>query len=175
MRRPPLLILTGPVHGGKTSFLKGFLEGQKKAELLFHGILSLAHFEGHRRLGYDGLDIQSGERFPFLRKFPEPGWTQVGPYGVVPEGLARARAAIRNVRDSDLCVIDEMGPLELDGGGFWPCFLELQENRKPLLTVVRQELVKPFSLACGGEPLIFRLAEPDLDRRLRQAIATILR
>jgi nucleoside-triphosphatase THEP1 len=170
MRHIPLLILTGPVHAGKTTFLQGFLEEQKKAGLRLNGILSVAHFEMHTRLGYDALDLRTGDRFPLLRKFSEPGWTHAGPYGVVPEGLVRAKAVVCNFRDSDLCVIDEMGPLELSGEGFWPCFLELRERRRPVLTVVRQDLVKPFSHACGVKPKIFRLDESDLAPRLRRAL-----
>jgi len=175
MRQNRLFILTGPVHAGKTTFLQGFLEERKNAGLRLNGILSLAHFEGRTRLGYDALDLQTGERFPLLRKFPDPGRTRVGPYVVVPEALVRARSLVCNFQDSDLCVIDEMGPLELAGEGFWPCYIKLQEHRRPVLAVVRRELVRSFSQACAGSPMIFHLGEADLDTRLRQAITTILR
>jgi nucleoside-triphosphatase THEP1 len=165
-----LTVLTGPVHAGKTTFLKEFLERPRESRPRINGVLSLARFEGNRRIGYDAWNLLTSEFYPLFRKFPEPEWTRVGSYGVVPEGMRRARAAVSRFRGCDLTVIDEIGPLELRGGGFWPCVKILRDRRRRLLAVIREDLLASFRQILDTDFSAFHLQDPDLgehlDRRL---------
>jgi len=111
-----LLVLTGPVHAGKTTFLTRVLPGWRALGLACDGFLSPAAPGG----GYDLLEIDSGRRRPYLRRDGEAGAERVGPYAFVPETLERARTILRRARPGGLLVVDEVGPLELEGGGLWP-------------------------------------------------------
>jgi nucleoside-triphosphatase THEP1 len=162
-----MYVLTGPVHAGKTSFLRHFLQNSRKQGLRVNGILSLAAFQGPNRIGYDAHDLRSGDSWPLLRTDPDPGWLRVGPFGMCPEGLEKAQAAILDIAGSDLTVIDEMGPLELAGRGFWPCFQTVIKGKRPVLVVVRSDLVSRFQEALDEEIHVFRLHAANVASDLR--------
>lgn len=161
-----LKVLTGRVHSGKTTFLLKEIRVRSGQGLRINGILSLAFFEGEERRGYDALDLDTGDRFPLLRTPPREGWIRVGPYGMVPEGFRSAEAAVMGVQDADLTLIDELGPLELAGGGFWPCLQQLRAQERAILAVIRETLIGPFRDLLGEGWGVFRLGEPDLADRL---------
>jgi len=156
MTEDQVFILAGPVHAGKTSFLLRFLQGARDNGLPVNGILSLASFLGSSRKGYDAFDLNTRDSYPLLRTDPDPDWLRVGPFGMIPEGLQRAEAAITDTGRSNLTVIDEMGHLELAGRGFWPGFQVVMERRQPALVVVRLELVPRFQKAIHARTHIFR-------------------
>ena len=167
-KKPRFVIraLTGPVHSGKTSFLLGEIRARSGQGLRVNGILSLAVFEDGVRLGYDALDLRSGERFPLLRAPAQEGWIKVGPFGMMPEGFRRAEAAVSHVGEADLTVIDELGPLELGGGGFWPCLKRLRARERVTLVVIRETLLEAFGKLLGDEWAVHTLGEPGLGSRL---------
>ncbi len=156
-------IFSGPVHAGKTQFLKHLLQGIQKQGLRMNGILSLAHFQDGERLGYNAMDLQTGQTFPLLRIRSEDGWLRVGSYGMLPDGLRQAEQAVLRTQDSDLTVIDEIGPLELAGSGFWPSFCRLRQQKQPTLVVVREPLVIQFEESCSRPAFHFILQTAGLE------------
>ena len=168
-----IFVLTGPVHAGKTTFLRDFLQDAGDQGLHSNGILSLAAFLGEDRIGYDAHDLKSGDLWPLLRTDADPGWLRVGPFGMIPEGLERAQDAILDTGGSDLTVIDEMGPLELTGQGFRPAFQVLIEKLQPVLVVVRSELVARFQKTIDGEIRVFRLHEVNVANDLLSSLARL--
>lgn len=142
---PKLLILTGPVHSGKTSFLRTLAADARRRGLPAAGYLSAAVFDGDDRAGYDLEILPEGASYPFLRKEGESGWPRVGPYVVVPDTLERAIRTIRSSAGAHLFIVDELGPLELAGEGVWPA-LEGVFARPPavLVLTIRDSLVGPF-------------------------------
>ncbi len=162
-----IFVLTGPVHAGKTTFLRDFLQDAGNQGLRSNGILSLAAFRGEDRIGYDAHDLKSGDLWPLLRTDADPGGIRVGPFGMIPEGLERAQDAILDTGGSDLTVIDEMGPLELTGQGFRPTLQVLIEKLQPTLVVVRSELVSRFQKAVYARPQVFRFNTDGLAADMR--------
>jgi nucleoside-triphosphatase THEP1 len=140
-----LFILSGPVHSGKTSFVAGRVGEALKRGIRPVGYLSPAAWEGGRPEGYDLLSIPGGRCLPFLRRSGGDDWQRVGPYFLVPETLALAQAVIRGGAGSPLLIVDEIGPLELQGRGVRSAVEELL-SRPPekLLLVVREGLVDVF-------------------------------
>ncbi len=115
-----IFILTGPVHSGKTTFLKKLIQKLEQGELKMDGFLSESRWKDREISGYDLMDLNEGKSHPFIRKTGEKNWDRVGPFYFLPETLALARQIIRRAQDADICVIDEVGPLELSGKGLWP-------------------------------------------------------
>jgi len=180
-----ILVLTGVVHSGKTTFLKNLLPSLEALRLPVCGYLNpLVMVEG-RAAGYDLFDIRKGQAVPFLRTEGEAGWQKVGPYFFLPGGLEAATAAIRGHRPGETLIVDEVGPTELSGRGVWPALKEALSKpsancllvvRKPLLTDLRRMLgnqqVEVFDIAAREiVPSLFsRLSKMAAGSRTRRPI-----
>ncbi len=156
-------LFSGPIQAGKTSFLRQILPELQKQGLRVNGILSLAHFQGGELRGYNAFDLQNQKTFPLLRIHPAKNWLRVGSFGMIPEGLNQAEQAILRFQGSDLTIIDEIGPLELSGSGFWPSFCRLREQNQPTLVVVRESLVLRLQESCSRPASHFQLSAPGLE------------
>ena len=75
---PMVFFLTGDIRSGKTTFLQKIIEDVHSSGLRVNGLLSLEYREGKEHTGYDGLEIQSGSRFPLARTSGDPGMESVG-------------------------------------------------------------------------------------------------
>lgn len=136
-------VLTGPLHSGKTSRLKAVVKRLKSRGVRTVGFLSEAVLEDREIAGYDLFDLGSERSEPFLRRGGEGDRQRTGPYGVVPEGLAKAEAILEGGRDAGLLVVDEVGPLEMRGGGLWPS-LERVLPVSNCLVVVQERVLEEF-------------------------------
>ena len=156
-----ITVLTGPGGSGKTSFLERSLADIFARRPGLDGYLSLRVPDGGETAGYDLLDVRTRARTPFLRRRGEPSWQKVGPFSLLPEGLGAAEALIRRGRPGEGLIVDEIGPLELAGGGVWPAFTEvLSSGDRPAIAVVRELLLADFlAKVPGREARVVRIAE----------------
>ena len=139
-----ILFVTGPLHSGKTTFIKHLIAQITDQGLTIGGYRTPAVFKNGNRVGYNLEDLKTGRLYPFLRTEGEPGWQKVGAYFFIPSGLEKAGSIINGCA-SDVCIIDEIGPLELAGRGLWPPISELLSRRtSPVLFVVREFLLDHF-------------------------------
>ena len=177
-----ILVLTGAVHSGKTTFLRELLPSLESLSLPVCGYLSpLVVVEG-RAAGYDLFDIKKGQSIPFLRTEGEAGWQRVGPYFFLPRALEAAAAAILGHRPGEILIVDEVGPMELSGRGVWPTLKEvlwrpsfncLLVVRKPLASDLRGKLknqqVEVFDIAANSAlpALLSRLSKMAVSSRRR--------
>lgn len=140
-----IFILTGPVHSGKTTTLKRAVQEFKKAKLDIAGFLSEAVFKGQERIGYDLFDLKKEKSIPLIRRAGKKDWQRVGSYFFVPSGLEEAKGIISRSQDADICVLDEVGPLELSGNGFWPALKPvLFPPLIPFLITMRKSILEDF-------------------------------
>lgn len=138
------LVLTGPVHSGKTTFLFSASIAWKAAGVDVGGFLSVARPAGGPDAGYDLVDLRDGQATPFIRRTGGPGWPAVGPWTLDPDALARVAAILRRDAAADVVIVDEVGPLELDGGGLWPSLAEAFSAGARCLCVVRDAILEGF-------------------------------
>ena len=140
-----IFILTGPVHSGKTTLLKKISQKLKREELKIDGFLSESRWKDREIFGYDLLDLTEEKSYPYIRKVGERNWNSVGPFYFIPETLAVAKQIIKRAQNTDMCIIDEVGPLELTGKGIW---LELKESllrtHPHYILVVRITILEKF-------------------------------
>ncbi len=163
-----IIILSGPIHGGKTTLLQRLAFNWRDRGLPVRGFLSLSLWEARGRRGYDLLDLRDGGRLPFLRTRGHTTWERVGPFYVIPETLERARAIILGTVPRELLIVDEVGPLELGGGGLWTALEQaLAEPSPRTILVIREGLLEDFlGLLAPHRPLKIDIREKNAESRL---------
>jgi nucleoside-triphosphatase THEP1 len=167
-----LLILTGRVHSGKTTRLRQLVSDWRTRGIALDGYLSPAVFESGRRLGYDWLDLETGLCEPFLRRRGEADWERVGPYFFIPPTMEKAKRKIRTHDRRNLLIVDEIGPLEIRGGGVWPALAGILAA--PLLcclVVVREDILDRFGRVAPVQPeRVFAIEESAFPSELTRVI-----
>ena len=128
------VILHGPIGSGKTTTCLQLAERVKAEDIHVRGVLSPRVFLEGELVGYDCLDLSSGEAFPLarLRDVTEgPGWLTFGQliYSFSSTGLERAnrvlRLSSRSLGPGTIVFVDEFGRLERSGSGMYPGVIEV--------------------------------------------------
>ena len=149
-----IVVLTGPVHTGKTTFLRNLLPLLRAQNIPVSGYLSLSVLERGRLSGYDLFDIDRAVKIPLLRRKGKPGWQKVGPYFFHPSGLRAAEEKIRSFAGPGWLLVDEVGPQELSGQGVWPALSALLAGPAcDVFLVVRRPLLGDLRILLGRRPL----------------------
>jgi nucleoside-triphosphatase THEP1 len=138
-----IFIVTGRVQGGKTTFLQE-LTDRLKEEINLAGFLSMGSFIGDQRSSFTLRNIQDGKQLVLATIEESEGWVPFGRFFFNPEALREGERIIRRglVQRTDLVVLDEVGPFELQGGG-WTGILELLEKEYEMaqIWVVREQIL----------------------------------
>ncbi len=146
-----IVILTGGVGSGKTAFVGRLLKILQSRSLIVDGFVGERVFENERLSGYDLVAVRDGRRFPFLRRTEVAGGTSIGPWRLDPSGLAAAAEIIRASESGAILVVDELGPLELEGRGHWPALAEvLDQPGRRFLFVIREGCLDGFARRWAG-------------------------
>lgn len=141
---PPLYLVAGASGVGKSAFLAALAARLRGRGVSVGGIVSPGLWDGATRAGFDLEDLADGRREPLSRRDGPAHWPALtGPFRFSPAGVAFGRAALARTGDTDVLIVDEVGPLELSGGG-WAAEIEssLARRAKPLVWAVRESLVE---------------------------------
>jgi nucleoside-triphosphatase THEP1 len=145
-----IFILTGPVHSGKTTLLKKVVRELKEQKHRVDGFLSEAVWEKEEMVGYDLFDLKKDRAIPFIRRTGEKEWQKVGSYFFIPQSLAEAENIILGGKEADILVVDEVGPLELSGKGFWPVLKQvISQPLNSYILVTRKNILEDFLAKLG--------------------------
>lgn len=171
-----IFIVTGPVHSGKTTLVKKILKILKEQNVSVNGFLSERVSRDQEIDGYDLFSLKTGKSRTFIRKKPGNRGERVGPYFLNPQVLAEAKKIILKGKESDILVIDEVGPLELSGRGFWPALEEiLRRPPKLILLVIREEIFGDFlERIKDKEVKVFEVKEKEVLVRINEEIKASL-
>jgi len=167
-----IFILTGPVHSGKTTLLKNVIRELREQKYKTGGFLSEPILKNEETVGYDLFDLRKERSFPLIRRTGEKKWQKVGSYFFIPQGLARAEKIILREKDVDILVVDEVGPLELSGKGFWPALKQVIFSPLNIyLLIIRINILEDFLKTLEEcEVKIFDIKNKDILSRLIEDI-----
>ncbi len=142
-REQVLTVLTAPSGAGKTTFCAKFVAQARQAGLSTGGFICPAVFEGGKKTGIDMLNVATGERRRLGMRSCDKGEITVGCWHMDKSVLAWGNEIIAALKDEDVIIIDELGPLELEEGhGYQAAMQLLDEGRyRMALAVVRPALL----------------------------------
>ncbi|HNQ83976.1 MAG TPA: nucleoside-triphosphatase [Bacteroidales bacterium] len=147
-----VFIISGPVGGGKTTQIRKIIEELWKKNIQVDGIYSPRVMEDGLTAGYDVVDVETGQREPFLRKAADSAHAAVGQYDIHPAGLELGLAALTRSHEKQcrLVVIDEVGRLEVNDRGWSEKLALLIGQAQVLVLTVRDtysdEVIKKWGL-----------------------------
>jgi nucleoside-triphosphatase THEP1 len=154
------ILLTGPVHEGKTTACWKAIPGIRSAGFKVAGFISppLLNAEGGK-VGIEMMDLTTGKHQTFARVREANETTTIGVYHISDEAIEWARRVLAAalLANSDWLVIDEIGPLELQQGtGF---AFALQALADPLrvpnaIVIVRETLAQELAERLGRTDIV---------------------
>jgi nucleoside-triphosphatase THEP1 len=153
---PNMVILwTGPKHCGKTTGAAGLIRMVRNEGFAVGGILEPSLYDNGELVGFDVLDVRSGERRPLARRSKDRSTT--GLFQFFEDGLDFGNNVLtsRAVETADIVTIDEFGPLELEGKG-WRRSIDslLSSCNAVMVTIIRQELKGVFQEIYADVPCL---------------------
>lgn len=164
-------LLIGDRQAGKTSVCQRLVQAARARGLRVGGIIAPAVYNGRECVGYRVIDLTTG-RSATLATLAGPGAEQVGRFHFTAEGLTLGRTALNEAAGSplDLVVVDEVGPLELAGGGWSEPVDRLLGRVGGTLLTVRRSLATRVAQRWSVPPK----STHDLLRGAEETVAAIL-
>jgi nucleoside-triphosphatase len=141
-----LTLLTGPRGSGKTTWCARFASNAREKNLDVGGLLSPAIFHRGKKIGIDLLNIATGEQRPLARGCEQSSKSiRLGEWCFDPSTLAWGNQILTLLRNKDLILLDELGPLEFKRDLGLIAGLALIDEKKfqQAVVVIRPELLPP--------------------------------
>ncbi len=140
-----VFVITGSQGSGKTTFLTKLTKHLRDEGLSVGGIIAHGFWNNNERAGFELENIQTGEKIILCQTNPAKGWAKFRRFYFNPEGFAFGNKVLdpANLDKTDIIVIDEVGPFELENRGWAQAIKLLLHNiDKPMIWVVRNSLKK---------------------------------
>ena len=162
-----IIIVTGERGEGKTTFVKKIIDVLKDEGLETKGFLSLALFDDEIKIGYNLLNIPDNKVASFIRTNEFQGMVKFRKYYFSNEGIIWGNKILLSYKKntSDILVIDEIGPLELEGGGWAESLNELVKLPQfKMIWIVRKEILEEVIKKWGLlNPVIIDVSQTTVD------------
>lgn len=139
--RNKVILWVGEKHSGKTTSAADLAQAARDEGFNVAGLLAPSLYHDGRLIGFDALDLGNEKRAPLARRQTNPG--ESGQFAFITDGLKLGNAALsaEATNFADLIIVDEFGPLELNGDGWRKNIDSLMASSDAvILLVVRREL-----------------------------------
>lgn len=175
----PLIIITGEIQEGKTTYLANIVTSLREKGIRINGIIARGIHDRSGRIGYDLEDAGTGEKNIYIRNKYFHAWSRYGKYYFSPEGLEFGKDILQKItqENTDLIVIDEVGPVEMKGMG-WADDIErlLSTSHIPQLWVVRKSLLKKAIRQWNvGEVLVIDISKETVENIIEEIFVLMQR
>ena len=144
----PIIIISGNIQQGKTTFVKKVIHRLQRKGIAVGGFMSEVVYENDERQGYELRKIGTEKRTPLCSiNKKEDDWIKQGKFFFNTNAIEFGNNLLTNsAAESQLIVIDEIGPLELKNKGWAKSINNICQNSTvPMLWVVRESLVNKIS------------------------------
>ena len=159
------VIITGRPGIGKTTVFSKVVELLKNEGIVVGGFKCPELRKGRVRIGFDIIDILSGQHAPLARVY-EPGMrnacvARVGKYCVMEDAaIIGCKAIDVALRTADVVGIDEVGPMELKLARLKNCIEKVLKNpQADVLLVLHRGLASNVDSMVRGEYKLFWVTE----------------
>ena len=138
------IFITGMPSVGKTTVVHKVTAILKERGLKPGGIYCPEIRVNNVRVGFEVIDLLTGDRGT-LSHINQNGGPRVGKYRVNIQDLSNigVEALKRAMGEADYIVIDEIGPMELQGKDFQEAVLTVVEGTKPVLGIIHWKMNHP--------------------------------
>jgi nucleoside-triphosphatase THEP1 len=171
--RPVVVIITGDVQQGKTTFTRKVVAGLVEKKVSIAGFLAIGIHKGGKRTGFTLYDIKTSEEMELCSGEPDDNKIRFGHYYFNNDAIEKGREIlnIKNLSGNQLIVIDEVGPLELTNRGWNSAIEDLCRNSDlPQLWVVRRDILKSVIRKWNiGDVYIFDIATDSVSDVIKKA------
>jgi nucleoside-triphosphatase THEP1 len=143
--RPDVVIITGEIHQGKTTFAKRIIDDLVSENFDIGGFLSIGVNINGKRTGFILHNLTNSEQTELCSNVKEKDRLKLGQYYFNNDTIMKGLEILSpdKISDKQLIVIDEIGQLELNDNGWNSAIENLTRNSSiPHLWVVRKSLVK---------------------------------
>ena len=146
------LILSGKIGAGKTHAAEYLATALKERGFAVGGVLSPRVVQDGETVGYTVRDLATGEERSFAALVP-PG-VRVGKFFIAEQGLAFACSVIeRAAQHAQVAFVDEVGRLELAGGGLASAVQVLLRSAALPILLIRSAFVDAVARAFAVSPV----------------------
>lgn len=150
------VMITGPIGSGKTRLVQSLAETLRAEGLPVEGIASPRILKEEETVGYKVVDLVTAEERVLCQDHP-PG-VPFRRFYFQPEALDFANRLLEKAaQEAEVIVVDEVGPLELEGGGFAPGLAAAIRSQALLILTVRPFLVDAVRSLLSAEVTVFPL------------------
>ncbi|MDX2443581.1 MAG: nucleoside-triphosphatase [Bacteroidales bacterium] len=142
-KRQLIYIIAGNQREGKTTFLKQVIEDLKNSMVKMEGFIADGIDQDGKRMGFKLINVSNGKGKVLCNINGKPEWEKTGKYYFNPDGLEFGRSILNKLSADTVVVIDEIGPLEMEGGG-WADSIQkiLEKYDNTMIWVVRRNLTE---------------------------------
>jgi len=156
------VVVTGPAGSGKTPLAVSVVDELGERGIPVAGFLQPAILSDGEKIGFRIQDAATGETVELARRVA-PGDGKFGTsFTFFDEGFDLGGRALQQIASGSVLVIDELGPIELRGGGHWPAVDRALKSSdvSGLVVVVRRTLVPALVEALdAGDVVVVDLEE----------------
>ena len=137
--------MTGQPGVGKTTILLRIVNALKAKGYDVRGMVSGEVRERGTRIGFEIVDFYTGQK-GWLAHIRQPSGPRVGKYRVNLDDLKNigVNSIINAIKNADVIVVDEIGPMELFSQAFKDAILQAVNSTKPLLGTIHFKAQNPL-------------------------------
>ncbi|MFI5166044.1 MAG: nucleoside-triphosphatase [Thermoanaerobaculales bacterium] len=143
---PLLVVVTGSPGAGKTPAMIATARALSEANVAVAGFVQIPVWGNVGKSGYRVRDVATGMEQTLATKVGDAQGEHGTPFRFSRSGFAFARRSLARVRKGSVLVLDELGPVELRGGGHMPAVRRAlaQPGLAAALVTVRPVLIPVF-------------------------------